>query len=285
MKTLFSVLLSLTIAIVFGQSEGIIAYSITPPNDNNEIYLINADGTGKTQLTFHEGRDLGPAWSPDAQKIAFYVHSPDETQWSIFVMDSNGGNMQQLTDLEDTFDNSPTWSPDGTKIVFAREYPLQNYISEIWIMDANGNNQHQIASVIGNGPKWSHVNNQIVYSSANTGNAEIYTMNPDGTDIQQLTFTNSDNVWPAWTTDGEQILFVSDRDGNYEIYIMAADGFNQERLTENNALDYRPDCSPDGTQIAFVSGRDGHFEIYIMNIDGSNQERLTYSSVHAIQPS
>lgn len=283
MKILLLVLLTLFITTIFGQNEGVIAYSITPPNDNNEIFVINADGTGNTQLTIHEGRDIGPAWSPDASKIAFYTHSEDESKWSIFVMDSNGDNIEQLTYMENVYDNSPTWSPDGAKIAFAREYPLQNYISELWIMDSNGDNQHQIASIAGNGPEWSGINNQIVYYSYNTGDAEIYTMNPDGTNIQQLTNTNSDNIWPAWSANGERIVFVSDRDNNYEIYIMDANGFNQERLTENNYLDYRPDCSPDGTQIAFLSDRDGNFEIYLMNIDGSNQERLTYTNVHAIQ--
>jgi len=198
MKTLITFLFTIVISIVFGQNEGVIAYSITPPDDNNEIYVINANGSGLTQLTFHEGRDAGPAWSPDASKIAFYVHSPDETKWSIFVMDSNGGNMQQLTNIKNAFDNSPTWSPDGTKIVFAREYPLQNYLSEIWMMNADGSDQH-IVCPDGGGPDWSDDGLTIAFHAQDTDDYEIYNMNPDGSGIQQLTFNDENDLWPDFS--------------------------------------------------------------------------------------
>jgi TolB protein len=284
MKTSLILLSTIIILSVSGQNQGVIAYSITPSDDNNEIFLINADGTGKTQLTFHEGRDLSPVWSPDASKIAFYAHSPDETKWSIFVMDANGDNIQQLTNEEDIFDSSPTWWPDGTKIVFSREYPLQNFLSEIWIMGADGSNQEPLGSVIGGGPHCSKDGTRIAFHAEDSEDYEIYTMNPDGSNIQQLTFNNSNDLWPAFSPDGNQIAFRSERDGNYEIYKMNFDGQNQTRLTTNPAIDDGPDWSPNGSLIAFDSFRDGNYEIYIMTANGDNQERLTYTDIHAIQP-
>jgi len=55
-------------------SDNVIAFAITPPDGNAEIFLINADGSGKTQLTNQSGRLYGPAYSADAKKIAFYNH-------------------------------------------------------------------------------------------------------------------------------------------------------------------------------------------------------------------
>jgi hypothetical protein len=92
---------------------GVIAFSITPPDDGNEIFTINEDGTGLTRITNHEGRDAAPDWSPDAERIAFYAHSVDETSWSIFVMNADGSDIRQLTDRKGVFDNSPVWSPRG----------------------------------------------------------------------------------------------------------------------------------------------------------------------------
>ncbi len=284
MKISLTFLLTLFINLVFSQGNGIIAYSITPPNDNNEIFLINADGTGNSQLTYHEGRDLGPAWSHDASKIAFYVHSPDETKWSIFVMETNGDSIQQLTNEADIFDNSPTWSPDGTKIAFAREYPLQNYISEIWMMNADGSDQHMI-NPDGGGPDWSDDGNTITFHAEDTDDYEIYTMNQDGSSIIQLTFNDENDLWPDFSTGGNFIAFQSDRDGNYEIYKMDSNGENQTRLTTHPAIDTGPDWSPDGSLFAFTSFRDGNYEIYTMTANGDNQERLTFADVHAIQPS
>ncbi|MFC2121988.1 T9SS type A sorting domain-containing protein, partial [Bacteroidota bacterium] len=269
---------------VVSQTVGTIAYSITPPNNNNEIFTINSDGTGLKQLTYHDGRDAGPSWSKDASKIAFYTHFDENNTWSIFVMDADGHNLQRLTNENEVWDCSPSWSPDGTLIVFARQYPLQNYLSEIWMMDADGGNQHHLNSVIGRGPEWSPDGSKIVFVSDIDGDSEIYVMDDDGNNIQKLTENNAEEWWPAWTPGGTQIICASNRDGNFEIYIMDADGQNQERLTNNDYIDNRPDCSPDGTQIAFHSDRDGHYEIYTMEINGSNQQRLTHTNIHAIQP-
>jgi Tol biopolymer transport system component len=266
-------------------ANGTIAYSITPPNGDNEIYRINTNGGDRTQLTDHEGRDAGPSWSPDGSRIAFYVHTIDEVSWFIYVMDWNGDNIEQLTDTEGVYDSSPTWSPDGNQIAFGREYPDQNFRSEIWVMNANGDNQHQIDSIAGGGPRWSPNGDRIVFHSDMDGNYEIYTMDVDGENVQRLTHTDEDDYWPDWSPDGSMIVFESYRDGNGEIYTMNADSTNQQRLTSHSAQDANPDWSPDGTEIAFISMRDGNYEIYLMDADdGDNQRRLTYTSVHAIQP-
>jgi TolB protein len=242
---------------------GRLLYSITPPNGDNEIYIINDDGTGRTPLTDHVGRDCGPAWSPDGSRIAFYVHAVDELSWSIFVMDSTGDNIEQLTFMERVYDGSPDWSPDGTQITFSREYPEEDFRSEIWVMENNGDNLHRVDSIIGGGPEWSPDGSQFVFYSDMDGNYEIYTMDVDGENVQRLTYTDAVEWWPDWSPDGRRIAFMSDRDGDHEIYTMKADTTDLRQLTNNTADDWAPIWSPDGTEIAFESLRDGHYEIYI----------------------
>jgi TolB protein len=261
---------------------GVIAFSITPPDNNNEIYIINEDGTGLTQITDHEGRDAAPDWSPDAQNIAFYAHSVDETTWSIFVMNADGSDIQQLTDVQGVFDSGPVWSPDGAKIAFAREYPNEGFRGEVWIMNPDGSDKTLIGE--GSGPDWSPDGTQFVIYSNHEGNPEIYKMDIDGSNIVRLTDTDAEEYWPTWSSDGAKIAYASNQDGDSEICIMDSDGTNQQVLTSNNVSDSRPDWSPDGSKIAFVSMRDGNYEIYIMNADGTDQRRLTQTSVHAIQP-
>lgn len=89
-----------------------------------------------------------------------------------------------------------------------------------------------------------------------TADAEIFTMNPDGTGLEQLTANDANDYVPAWSAQGNTIAFVSQRDNqNEEIYVMDADGDPQIRLTNNAANDTNPTFSPNGNRIAFTSNR------------------------------
>jgi len=122
---------------------------------------------------------------------------------------------------------------------------------------------------------------RILFVSTRDGLEDIYSMNPDGSDVQRLTETTGEDRGsrvPAWSPDGTRVVFASNRDdgGATNLYVMAADGSNLSRLTDHDGWDYVPDWSPDGNKIAFMSNRDGPPEIYLMDADGSNVERLTF---------
>jgi len=116
------------------------------------------------------------------------------------------------------------------------------------------------------------------------GDEEIFTVDPDGSDLTPLTSNAVNDGAPTWSPDGRRIAFTSERDGNYEIYVMDADGSNQTRLTNVAGYDITPAWSPDGQRIAFVSNRDGDFEIYVMGADGSNPTHLTTNTAYDDQP-
>lgn len=119
---------------------------------------------------------------------------------------------------------------------------------------------------------------RIAFHSERDGNAEIYSMNTDGTGLSRLTNHPAFDSAPAPSPDGNKIAFVSNRDGDNEIFVMNTDGTGLMQLTSNSVSDHNPAWSPDGTKIVFDSDRDNNREIYTMNADGSAQTRRTFHS-------
>jgi TolB protein len=230
---------------------------------NDEIYVMNADGTNQTRLTTDPAVDIDPTWSPDGTKIAFT--SWRDGNYEIYVMNADGTNQTRLT-TDPAGERLPAWSPDGTKIAFISNRAGNNI--DIYVMNADGTNQTRLTTdpAWDVSPTWSPDGTKIAFTSWRDGNGEIYVMNADGTNQTRLTTDPAWDVSPAWSPDGSKIVFHSNRDGNDEIYVMNADGTGQTRLTNNPANDALPAWSPDGTKIAFSSDRAGNWDIWVGDI-------------------
>lgn len=126
---------------------------------------------------------------------------------------------------------------------------------------------------------------RIAYASDSDGSVHIYTIKPDGTDIQPTSSDNRTNDgMPAWSPDGTKIAFISNQSDKYEVWTMNSDGSGRKRLTDLKLLSSLPRWSPDGSKIVFsgqVTGGGGHrfVEIFVMNADGSGLQQLTQSGL------
>jgi Tol biopolymer transport system component/tRNA A-37 threonylcarbamoyl transferase component Bud32 len=109
-------------------------FSYPPTVDSwYEIYVMNMDGSGKTNLTNNPAsKDEYPRWSPDGARIAF--QSWRDGNCEIYVMNADGRELTRLTNHPSP-DMHPAWSPDGTKIAFTS---LRDNNGEIYVMNADG---------------------------------------------------------------------------------------------------------------------------------------------------
>lgn len=158
------------------------------------LYTMNSDGSNQTVIPGSVSGDRTPSWSPDGIHIAF-CSGPNGDE--LYTMNINGTERNQLIS---NYCGDPAWSPDGSKIAFSSG---RDGSSEIYVMDANGENQRRLTyDCISSGhPSWTPDGTKIIYASvsfiANDHN-RIYIIDAvDGTHRTQLTFSDGYEYVPS----------------------------------------------------------------------------------------
>jgi TolB protein len=234
------------------------------------LYAMRSDGSGMAGLGAPADA-ADAAWSPNGQRVAFEAVPPGEHEPEIFVMNADGTGVTQLTNTPGR-NAWPDWFPNGKQIAFTseREGP-----PEIWLMNADGSDQHPLIANFDNGrlePSVSPNGRQVIYygSSAPDVPPTIWVANSDGTNEHQLTQQGDyQDAEPTWSNSGRLIAFSSTRLGSSEIFVMNADGSNQHPVMARPGFDHAPAFSPDDSQIAWAKFRFGAENIWVMNTDGS----------------
>lgn len=159
---------------------------------------------------------------------------------------------------------------------------------EIWVMDYDGANQHQITHLgsISLSPHVSPDNSRVAFETLGRNGWDIHMYSLDLGRLVRFPggYTGGSNHSPAWSSDGTRIAFSSARSGQPEIWLSDDSGGRLSQITAFGA-DTSPVWNPrTNAQIAFVSGRTGEPQIYIMGQDGSNVQRVTDGG-YAVSPS
>jgi Tol biopolymer transport system component len=219
------------------------------------MFVIDPDGSNAREISPTGVQEvLYPTWSPDGRRIAFVGFLEDAPRSSVFLMDADGGDLQEILPIGPGEQiEAIHWSPDGTKIGFqlaesTPDSPPSGYPHRAWT---------------------------------------IWTMSPDGTARRQVTSVGREMHF-SWSPDGSQIVFerfeeIGDLSewgqAATDLFVVDVETGDERQLTDDG-ISRDPAWSPDGTRIAFRHGPRGAEDIAVVSPQGGD-----VTTIHRPRPS
>lgn len=280
-------------------------------DDEVDVGLVRADGSGADRLPGGPGNRWHPDWSPDGTRIAYDHDGPDGPA-GIGVVGVAGDDDRVLAPCEGpcVAKQDPAWSPDGSSIaLLALEGPTDEHpdgIGYLALLDVATGEERRILDstelvegIIGaRTPRFSPDGRNLVMGVANAdGAGALATLTVEGKDLKLLTDWGH-GARPDWSPDSEWIVHQQieneppDVRPGVGLHRIRPDGTDLEQLTkpEDPARDYYPRYLPDGSAIVFSRCTDlWTCETRLIDPDGANDRslfgELGRQTVHvALQP-
>jgi TolB protein len=183
-----------------------------------------ASGKRTPVATTGKALDFTPAFSPDAQTLAFSRATEEGTDLYTINLKDNCC-LRRLTVGRFSDNLSPTFSPDGQRIAFVSTRPG---LPQIYVMAADGTDQQLFApfdyGVTGssNAPEWSPDGQSVAFHRDVAGTLQVFVLDVRTRTVRQLTSVGR-NEDPTWAPDSRHLAFTSDRSGYRQLWIIDLD--------------------------------------------------------------
>lgn len=282
---------------------GRLVFSSIANEGNAQLYVVNADGTGLTNLTSDRPWNFSPLASPDGRKIA-YVSSnehPGESISNLYVMNVNGTDKTRLTHDGFTPGARFAWSPDSTKIAYEASVKGQQ---EIFVVNIDGSNRTALTEGIKTynaRPMWSY-NDTVVFEEVSFDKynrpsaASLVSEKIDGRrdTMEIINYLNHTGNY-VLSPDLNRVAFVQFKEitaqyGNdymYSLHVMNIDGRNSRELAGGlRHLDLDIRWSPDSSHIAFQASKweQATVRVYVADVNKNIARVLTNSDTNEWNP-
>lgn len=274
---------------------GVSYYSIEQNRSNRELFVINRDGSGKTQLTKTPQNEFNAIWHPDGDRIVYLSSASGEVQ--AWMMNQDGSGQTQLSEVEGGI-NSILFSPIGDKVLFTQDVQIDPTARDIH-QDLPESNARIITDLMyRHWDRWedgaySHIFVADFDGKTITGGKDI--MEGEPYESPMMPFGGMEEI--AWTPDGKAIAYTCKKlkgieytvSTNSEIYLYDLESEKTSNLTEGMpGYDKAPIFSPDGKKMYWLSMERAGFEAdkdRLFELDRESGEKRYLTSDFDYSPS
>jgi TolB protein len=268
------------------------------------------------QLT-HGGENAEAYWAPNGERIIFQTTRSPYSCDQIFIMNADGSN-QHLVSTGKGRTTCGYFLPDNKHIVYASTHLAgdacpappdrsKGYVwgifpgYDIFLATDDGKIEKRLTDTPGYDAE-ATINiksGQIVYTSLSSGDLELWTMRPDGSQKKQLTKSIGYDGGPVFSHDGKKLVWRAHHPTTpqdmqryksllaenltapmkMELMVADSDGSHAHAITNFGCASFAPTFTPDDKRILFASNKQEcdsrRFELYLINVDGTGLEQVT----------
>jgi Tol biopolymer transport system component len=193
-----------------------------------DIFEANLDGSGIKRLTDAKGYDAEGSFSPDGKQIVFCSNRDGNLE--LYIIDSDGKNVRQLTHAPGCYNGGPFFSPDGQRVIFRSDRKKKDEL-QIYVINADGTSERALTDTVGVNwaPYWYKDGRHIIYTAADHSNPtvrpnyDLWWMDVETGAKVRITFAPGADVLPVFSPDGKKLMWTSNRDGRQPTQLYIAD--------------------------------------------------------------
>jgi TolB protein len=196
-----------------------------------DIFEANPDGSGLKRLTDAKGYNAEGSYSPDGKQIVFCSNRGGAENLELYIMDSDGKNVRQLTKAPGCYNGGPFFSPDGKRVIFRSDRKKKDHL-QLYVINADGSGERALTDDLNWvqwGPYWYKDGKHIIYAAADHSNPlvrpnyDLYWMDVDTGKKVRITYAPGADVLPVFSPDGTRLMWTSTRDGRQPAQLYIAD--------------------------------------------------------------
>lgn len=252
-----------------------------------EIWSVTVDDSSLLQLTWNQPLSFDPIISPDGLSLYYSGASPAKNffLWRVSLSPETGkaiGKPVEVANTSSSVIRCPTFSADGKKLFYSL-ISMKNNIWSVPVSPATGEATGPPVQLTRDTifrksfPSFSPDGNRIAYSLWATGtNVDVWIMDADGKNQQQLTTEPTNESLASWLPDGKSVVVLSNREGRHGLWEVSLSDGKAKWLLDYKLAGPNPKVSPDGKTVAFHSRQGGVINISVIPLTGGETHQLTF---------